>query len=314
MTDRLDALAAFVAVCDAPGFAAAARRLNVSPSVVTRLVAGLEQRLGVRLLQRTTRSVRVTDAGARFLERARRVLSEMDEAERSALDEHAEPRGRLVVGAPLLFGRIHVAPIVARFLATHRQANADLQLSDRVSNLIEDGVDVAIRIGKLADSGLIARRLGQTRRVLVAAPGYLDAHGGAPAHPNQLTAHRIIAFRAASAARTWALRAPDGAALTVEIDPHFATNSGGAAIDYAVAGGGIVSVFCYQVEAALRSGGLVEVLAEFSPPPAPIHAVFPTARLLSNKVRAFLDLAERAAATWRFPGMVATPRRGATTG
>jgi DNA-binding transcriptional LysR family regulator len=291
MTDRFDAMHAFVAVCDAKGFAAAARRLALSPSVVTRLVAGLEDRLGVRLLQRTTRSVKLTDAGARFLERARRILAEMEEAELSAQEERAAPRGRLVVSAPLMFGRMHVAPLVSQFLDLYPAVSADLQLSDRYVNLVEDGVDVAIRFGALADSGLIARRLGQTRRILVASPGYLAAHG-APAVPADLADHTLITFRIMTPGREWTLHGPGGEMLTVEVNPRFATNSGDAAIGHAMGAGGVATVFRYQVQTALDSGALVEILAAYAPPPTPIHAVFPTSRLLSSSVRAFLDLAQ----------------------
>lgn len=285
MSDRFDAMHAFVAVCDAQGFAAAARRLDVAPSMVTRLVAGLEVRLGVRLLHRTTRTVRLTDAGARFLDRARRILAEVEEAEASAQDEHAEPRGRLVVNAPLLFGRMHVAPVVSEYLAAHPQVTAELQVSDRFCNLVEDGVDVAVRIGDLASSGLIARRLGQTRRMLVASPAYLAAQGGPPRSPS---------------GRDWTPQRLDGGALASGALPRFVTDSGDATFAHAVGGGGITAAFCYQVAAALRAGALVEVLADVAPPPVPIHAVFPSARLMSGKVRAFLDMAEQAAARWQF--------------
>lgn len=299
MVDRLDAMRAFVAVCETQGFAAAARRLHVSPSLITRQVAALEQRLGVRLLQRTTRSVRVTDAGQRFMERARRILAEVDEAERSALDENAAPRGPLVVGAPLLFGRMHVTPVVSQLLASHPGVRVDLRLSDRFANLVEDGVDVAVRIGELSDSALVARRLGQTRRVLVASPGYLAAHG-TPDEPCALRGHQAISFRGLAASDRWTFVLPGGRAVAVDVEPRLVTNSGDAAIAHAVAHGGITSAFSYQVEAGLRSGALVEVLAGFAPPPVPIRAVFPTARLLSGAVRAFIGFAERDAVGWTF--------------
>ena len=299
MPDRLDAMHAFVAVCDMQGFAPAARRLKMSPSVVTRLVAGLEARLGVRLLQRTTRTLRLTDAGAQVLDRTRRILAEVEEAEVSAQDEHADPRGRLVVNAPLLFGRMHVAPVVSRFLAAYPRASAELQVSDRFCNLVEDGVDVAVRIGNLPSSGLIARRLGQTRQMLVASPAYLAAQGGPPRSPSDLARHQVILFRAMPLGRDWTPPHPNGDALG-GAPPRFVTDSGDAAIAYAVSGGGITSAFCYQIAAALRTGALVEVLPDLAPPPVPIHAVFPSARLLSAKVRAFLDLARQAAEEWRF--------------
>lgn len=300
MTDRLDAMLAFVAVCDAEGFAPAARRLGLSPSAVTRLVAGLEDRLGVRLLQRTTRSLKLTDAGARFLERARRILAEVEEAELSAQEERAVPRGRLVVSAPLLFGRMHVAPILSRFLDEHPEARAELELSDRFMNLVEDGIDVAVRIGALTDSGLIARRLGWTRRVLVASPSYLSAQG-LPSRPEDLARHALIAFRSIAPGSGWRLVDPgSGEPVTVAVEARFATNSGDAAIDHAKRGGGVTTAFCYQVDGPLRTGELVEVLRGWRPPAVPIQAVFPTSRLLSSKVRAFISLAEAASAGWSF--------------
>ncbi len=294
MPDRLDAMHAFVAVCDAEGFAAAARRLDLSPSAVTRLVAGLEERLGTRLLHRTTRSIRLTDSGARFLERARRVLADVEEAELAARDAQA-PRGRLTVAAPLLFGRMHVRPLLSQFLATHPLVSAELLLSDRYVNLVEDGIDVAIRIGDLPDSGLIARRLGQTRRVLVATPGYLAAHGGAPRSPGDLAAHRLIAFRPMTQGRRWNFVRDRGEAVSVAITPSFSTDSGDAAIGHALADGGITPALEYQVASALRYGRLIEILADFASTPVPIQAVFPTSRLLSTTVRAFLDLATEVA-------------------
>ncbi len=300
MADRIDAMRAFMAVCDLNGFAAAARRLGVSASVVTRQVAALEQRLGVRLLQRTTRSVRLTDAGTRFLERTRRILAEIDEAERSAQDETAAPHGTLVVAAPLLFGRMHVAPIVSRLLGAYAGVSVDLQLSDRFANLVEDGVDVAVRIGELAASGLIARRLGQTRRVLVASPDYLRANG-TPERPADLGRHHVIAFRAMAPMTTWLRQRPGDARVAIDVQPRLTTDSGDVAIAHALSGGGITAALSYQVHAALSSGALVEVLPAYAPQPVPIRAVFPTSRLLSGAVRAFVSLAEENAARWTFP-------------
>jgi DNA-binding transcriptional LysR family regulator len=298
MNDRFEAMQAFVAVCDTRGFAAAARRLQVSPSVVTRHVAALEARLGVRLLQRTTRSVAVTDAGARYLERARRILADIDEAELSAADERGAPKGRLVVSAPLLFGRMHIAPIVSALLNAHPALTIELSLSDRYVNLIDEGIDVAIRIGPLPDSSLISRRIGSTRRVLVASPSYL-ASSPALLTPADLPAHALIAFRVIANAREWRLRAKEGGDIAVAIEPRFVTNSGEAAIEHALRGGGITAALCYQVEDALASGTLVEVLPQFAPSPIPIQAVFPSSRLLSAKVRAFLTAVESPDASWK---------------
>jgi DNA-binding transcriptional LysR family regulator len=297
MSDRFEVMQVFVAVCDAQGFSAAARKLDMSPSVVTRMIAALEARLGIRLLQRTTRSVRLTDAGARYLERARRIVAAGEEAELSAQEERGEPTGRLVVAAPVVFGRLHATPLLTRYLALYPKVSVELQLANHYVSLVEEGVDVAIRVGDLVDSGLIARGLGRTRRALVASPAYLSAHG-VPRLPDDLTGHRLIAFAGAASRREWPFWS-DGAVSSVPVAPQFFTNSGDAAIDHAIAGGGIASALSYQVIDACRDGRLVEVLREFAPPPLPIQAVFPTSRLLSRKVRAFIDLVEQSAAAWQ---------------
>src|ERR1700694_6044903 len=175
--DRIDAMQAFVAVADLRGFAPAARKLGLSPSGVTRLVAALEDRLGARLLQRTTRSVTLTDVGARYLERIRRILADVEEAEGSAEGERTRPSGRLVVSAPVGFGRLHVSPVMSAVLTRYPDVLGELRLSDRMINLVEDGVDLAIRIGHLADSTLVARHVGEMRRIVVASSGHLQERG-----------------------------------------------------------------------------------------------------------------------------------------
>jgi DNA-binding transcriptional LysR family regulator len=297
MTDRFDAMAAFVAVADAQGFAAAARRLGLSASAVTRLVAGLEERLGLLLLQRTTRRVALTDAGARFLPRARRILADLREAEESAEAERAAPAGHLVVAAPLVFGRLHAGPLVCDFLSRHPAVTAELTLSDRSIDLLEEGVDVAVRIGRLEDSALVVRRVGETRRVWVAAPDYL-ARAGVPEGPEALARHRVIQCTALGSARAW--RFHRGAEVQVQpIAPRYVTNSVDAALWHAAQGGGIAMVLAYQAEEALRAGRLALVLEGFEPAPLPIQFVYPSARLLSAKVRALVDLAV-ATRRWRF--------------
>lgn len=303
MSDRFEAMQAFIAVCDTKGFSPAARRLQLSASAVTRLVGALEERLGVRLLHRTTRSLKLTDAGARFLERARQILLEMEEAEFAAQEEHAEPRGRLTISAPILFGRMHVAPVISGFLKTYPQVSAELQLSDTFVNIVEERIDVGVRIGQLADSSLVARRLGQTRRLLIATPRYLADAGGAPVHPADLAAHRMIAFRTGMLGREWLFRTSDGNSMRIEAEPRFMTNNGDAAIGHALEHGGITSAFCYQVHSLLAKGCLIEVLPDFAPLPVPIQAVFPTSKLLSTKVRAFLNALTEASLSWSFlPG------------
>src|SRR6201991_1280597 len=175
--DRLDAMQAFTAVADLRGFAPAARKLKLSPPAVTRLIAALEEHLGVRLLQRTTRSVTLTDTGSRYLERARRILADVEEAELSAQAERIQPSGRLVVSAPIGFGRIHVSPIMSTYLKRYPDVSGELRLSDRMINLVEDGVDLAVRIGHLADSSLVARNVGDMRRIAVASKDYLRRRG-----------------------------------------------------------------------------------------------------------------------------------------
>lgn len=295
--DRLDAIVAFIAVCDAGGFAAAARRLRVSPSVVTRQVGGLEQRLGARLLQRTTRSIGLTEAGQRFLERARKIVADLDEAERAAQDVRAAPSGTLAIAAPLLFGRMHVAPMLARFMQKFPQVRGELQLSDRIVNLIEDGLDVGIRIGHLPASQLIVRRFGETRRVVVGNPSYLRKRGR-PKHPEELAKHDTIAFMGLVPTADWRFT-DKGKELSVRVTPRLVTNSGDAAVGYAIEGGGLALALSYQVRDAVARGELAEVLAPFSLPPLPIQAVYPSSRLLSNKVRAFVDMLDKSA-DWRF--------------
>jgi DNA-binding transcriptional LysR family regulator len=295
--DRLDAMQAFVTVADLRGFAPAARKLGLSPSAVTRLVAALEERLGARLLQRTTRSVALTDAGARYLERARRILSDVEEAESSAEGERTTPRGRLVISAPVGFGRLHVSPLVTAYLQRYPEVSCELRLSDRIVNLVEEGVDVAVRIGHLPDSMLVARHVGQMRRIVVASKVYLKARGE-PRIPSDLAAHDTVQFGAAAAAAEWRF-VDDGREVRVASAPRLSTNSADAAIQYAEQGGGLTRVLAYQAADALKRGALRIVLENFEQPALPIHIVYPTSRLLSAKVRAFIDLVVETA-DWRF--------------
>jgi DNA-binding transcriptional LysR family regulator len=295
--DRLEAMTAFVAVAELRGFAPAARRLRRSPSAVTRLVASLEQRLSIRLLQRTTRSVTLTDAGARYLDRARRILAALEEAEGTARAERAEPAGRFVIAAPSVFGRREVAPLVSDFLVRHPGVVGELDLADRVVNLVEEGVDLAVRIGVLDDSSLVARKVGETRRVVVGSPSYL-ATRKKPRSPNDLGSHAILHFRALSPSPEWRfLRG--GREERISLTPSFSTNSADAAIAHAERGGGLTMVLGYQVLDAVRDGRLEVVLQRFEPPPLPIQLVYPGTRLVSANVRALVDLT-LATRDWRF--------------
>jgi DNA-binding transcriptional LysR family regulator len=300
--DRFDGLSAFVAVADLKGFAAAARKLGLSASAVTRVVAALEDRIGLRLLQRTTRSVSLTDAGARYLERARRILADLEEADGSAQAERSTPTGRLVVSAPLAFGRLHVAPLMCAFLQRYPDIVGELQLSDRTVNLVEDGIDLAVRIGHLPDSSLIMRHLGETRRIVIASPDYLERNGE-PRNPGELAGHRIIHFAGlGGGASDWRF-SRDGREQRIAIAPHYVTNSADAGVWHAARGGGLAMVLAYQAADELRDGRLKIVLREFEPPPLPIQAVYPAARLLSAKVRAFVDIAAEQA-NWRFSDFI----------
>jgi DNA-binding transcriptional LysR family regulator len=293
--DRLDAMTAFVAVADSKGFALAARRLGLSPSAVTRLVAALEERLSIRLLQRTTRSVTLTDAGARYLARARRILADVGEAEDAAQAERTEPTGRFVVTAPVMFGRLNVAPLLSAFLARYPAVTGELTLSDRMANMVEEGIDVAVRIGNLEDSSLFVRKVGETRRVVIASPAYLAKHKR-PRTPAAIAkpGHHIIQCTALNPLPSWELDETH-----VAFTPAFVTNSADAAIVHAELGGGLTMALAYQVVDAVRAGRLEVVLADFESPPLPIHLVYPTTRLLSAKVRAFVDMATTTA-DWQF--------------
>lgn len=288
--DRLAAISAFVAVVEQKGFAAAARHLAVTPSAVTRLVSALEDHLDVRLLQRTTRVVSLTDAGARFLERSQAILGQLREAEDSARSERTRPVGRLVVAAPTVFGRLHATPLLGSYLDRYPEVSAELLLSDRQVHLVEEGVDLAIRIGTLADSSLMSRKLGQTRRVVVASPAYIDAFG-IPETPADLHRFSLVAFTGFGGNADWSF-VRDGREERMALSPRVTTNSADAAIAHAQAGLGLTRVLVYQVAEAVGAGRLRILLSAFEPPPMPIQIVYPSSRLLSAKVRCFIDMAE----------------------
>ncbi|MGF6307404.1 DNA-binding transcriptional LysR family regulator [Bradyrhizobium sp. i1.8.4] len=288
---------AFVAVADLEGFAPAARKLGLSPSAITRLIAALEERLGARLLQRTTRQVTLTDAGSRYLERARRILADVEEAEDAVESERTRPEGRLVISAPFGFGRLHVSPVVSAYLKRYPDVGVDLRLSDRRINLVEDGVDLAVRIGHLPDSTLVARHVGQMRRIVVASAGYLKLRGE-PKRPADLTAHDTIQFGAMTATPDWRFM-EDGQEIRITPTPRFTSNSSDAAIQYAEQDGGLTRVMAYQAAESLKARRLRIVLGSFEQPAVPIHVVYPTTRLLSAKVRTFIDLVTETT-DWQF--------------
>jgi DNA-binding transcriptional LysR family regulator len=276
----------FVAVAEVQGFAPAARRLAMSPPAVTRAVAALEERIGTRLLHRTTRIVRLTEAGSRFLADCKRILGEIEEAEDSAAGPHAEPRGQLAVTAPMMFGRMYVAPIVLDFLARHPRVTARMLFLDRVVDLIDEGLDVAVRIAHLPDSSLRAIRVGSVRWVVCASPDYLAARGTprSPAHLSQLDA---IAFSFSTSPEEWSFASGE----TLSPPTRLVVNSNDVAIAAAVAGRGLARVLSYQIAPELRADKLRIVLSEFEPPPVPISVVYAEGRRAAAKVRAFVDFA-----------------------
>lgn len=287
--DRLEALATFVEVAERAGFAAAARALGRSPAAVTRTVAGLEAELGTRLLRRTTRVVSLTDAGAEVLRDAKRILADVEESMARASGADAALRGNLVVTASVMFGRVYVAPILLRFLGAHPGVRARALLVDRVVDLLEEGVDVAIRIAHLRDSSLRAVRVGEVRRVLCASPGYLAARGR-PRSPAELRGHDVIAFASGAPPREWSF--PRGRRTTrVTIAPRLVTNNTETSIAAALAGEGVVRALSYQVADEIAAGRLVRVLAEHEPPPIPIHVVHGVGGATPARVKAFVDAA-----------------------
>jgi DNA-binding transcriptional LysR family regulator len=291
--DRLDAMAAFVATADEGRLAAAARCLGRSPAGVTRAIAALEQRIGVRLLHRTTRVVRLTEAGERYLVTCRRVLAELEEADLVAAGERATPRGLLTVTAPALFGRLHVRPLIDAFLDANPEAQAHLLLLDRVVDLIDEGIDVAVRIGELPDSSLVAVKVGQVQRVVCAAPAYL-ARRPAIRTPADLAAHDSIGFSQVTPTVVWSFKAgarTGGRGFQVKMRPRLTVNGAEAAVASAVEGHGLVCLLSYQVEEALQAGQLVVLLEAYEPSPPPIHIVYPEGRMSAAKARVFVDLA-----------------------
>ncbi len=273
----------FVSVAGRGSFAEAARQLRVSPSVATRAIAQLEDQLGLTLLTRTTRSLRLTERGAIFLESCQQILDDLDAAERRVRGEDADPRGEMTVSASVVFGRLHVLPIIERLLREHPRLKVRLLLSDRNVHFVDDGVDVAIRIGALADSSLLATTLGSVSRVLVASPAYLAAHGE-PRSPGDLDGHDIIAFDGLGVTNEWRFRSPES---LVRIDPRLTVNSADAAIAAAEAGLGITRALSYQVKTAIEAGRLAPLLGVFAEPPSPVSAVYPARRIASANVAVF---------------------------
>lgn len=285
--DRLDELAVFLAVLETGSLAGAARRLRRSAPAVTRTLAALEARVGARLVERTTRKLAVTEAGLRLAEAARPLLAGYDAA--VAASEAGPLRGHLRVSAPLVFGRRHMAPVLAAFLDDHPEVTGELVLNDRNLDLVDEQLHVALRIGALADSSLVARKVGEVRRVVVAAPAYLTQRGE-PRTPAELAGHEVIHSSTQPGPSEW--RFAGGEA--VRLRPRLMVNAIEPVVAAAVEGRGITRVFSYQVADEVADGRLVRLLADFEPAAIPVQLVTPSARFTLPRVRAFLDFAVEA--------------------
>lgn len=286
--DRFTLMSVFVAVAEEEGFAAGARRLQISPPAATRAIAELEKRLKVKLLNRTTRYVRATEAGQRYLEDARRILEQVDAAETAATGINSIPQGPITVTAPVLFGRMFVIPGIVEYLKRYPGTEVSAQFLDRNVNLLEEGIDVGVRIGELPDSSMRALRVGSVRVVLCASPNYLERYG-MPQQPDDLLEHSIISSSAGNNAVAWRFDSHSGA-RDHRIKPILNVNSNDSAIEAAVSGLGITRVLSYQAAPQLAAGKLQIVLSDHESAPRPIHVVHREGRYATSKVRAFIDL------------------------
>ncbi len=284
--DRFETLTAFVAVADQRSFAAAARALATSPPAITRAIASLERHLGVRLFHRSTRAVSLTDDGAAFLDRARRILIDLREAEQIVMGGRSQPRGQLYLTAPVMFGKLHVLPVLSALLARHEGLNARMMLIDRNVRIVEEGIDVAVRIGTLADSALRVVAIGSVHQTIVASPSYLAKHG-VPASPSDLEDHRCIVGSGVRVGSTW----PFGlkGETVVEVVPRLTVNAVDATIAAAEAGLGLANLLSYQTADAIAAGRLVRVLADNAPPPMPVSLLFEGSRAAMPAVRLFIE-------------------------
>jgi DNA-binding transcriptional LysR family regulator len=287
--DRLEAMRVFLAAVDRGSLSAAGRTLGMPLATVSRKLSDLEAHLKARLLNRSTRRLSLTDAGRDYLAACKRILEDVAEAEHAAAGEFTEPRGDLVVSAPIVFGRLHVLPVITDFLTAYPEVTVRLVQGDRIVHLHDEHIDVALRIGVLRDSRLTATRLGTTARVVCASPAYFSVHG-VPALPRELTDHHCVSFDAMSSPEAWSFQL-DGVDTRVPVHSRLVVNTAEAAIDAAIAGVGVTRVLSYQIETAQRHGRLQTALRTFEPPPLPVSLVYTGQRRLPLKLRAFLDYA-----------------------
>ncbi|MDG3439555.1 LysR family transcriptional regulator [Nitrospirillum amazonense] len=285
--DRFEAMRTLVAAVDGGSLSAASRTLNLPLPTVSRRVSDLETMLGSQLVVRTSRKLLLTEAGSAYVASARRVLEELAEAERAASGEYRAPRGELLVTAPIMFGKMHVAPIIHDFLSAYPEVTVRLALTDGVVDLIESHVDVAVRLGNLPDSTLVAKRVGEVRWITCASPDYI-ARCGAPSSPEELSTHACIAYEGLKLWRDWTFAGPRGEQTTI-IRPRYSVNTADAIIAGAAAGIGIAYIISYQAADSVRDGVLVPVLSEWAPPPFPVQIVYAPRPHQPLKLKAFLD-------------------------
>ena len=286
--DRFHAMNVLVRIADTGSFAETARQLAMSPPAVTRAVAGLEELVGARLLTRTTRLVKLTEVGRRYVDDAREILASLEEAEAAASGSFAKPTGNLTVTASVMFGQIYVLPIMTEFLDLYPAVTGQMLFLDRVTNLVDEGIDVAIRIGHLPDSSFSATKVGTVRRVVCGSPDYFRKHG-VPRKPQDLLDHRIVAATSAWSSLEW--RFGSDSKESIRVSPSLYCNSNAAVIEAAKSGWGVTRVLSYQIGPNLMDGELETVLGEYEEPPLPVHIVHPEGRNASAKVRAFVDFA-----------------------
>lgn len=289
MSDRLEAMALLLAVVEAGSFSQAARQAKMPLATVSRKVADLEAHLGVRLLHRSTRQLSLTEAGQAYVAACRQILDAVGEAERAATGEYVEPKGELVMTAPIVFGRLHLLPVIAEFLKTYPDIDVRMVLTDRVVPLLEEHIDLAVRIADLPDSSLVAIPVGSVRRVVCASPAYLARHG-TPLHPRDLSHHACVTFEKMASRQVWNFQSGKSS-IAIPVRSRLAVSTAEAAVDAAVAGIGLTRVISYQMASALQAGELDIVLADFEPSPWPISLVHTGQGALPLKVRAFLDFA-----------------------
>ena len=287
--DRLESMSILVAAVEAGSLSAAARRLGTPLATVSRKISDLEAHLKTRLLTRSNRQLTLTDSGRSYVAACRRILEEVGEAERAAAGEYSAPKGHLTLSAPIVFGRLHMLPVVTAFLKAYPEIHVRLVLADHMINLVEDHVDAALRIGSLADSSMTAIKVGEIRRVVCASPAYFSARGQ-PRKPADLAAHDCITFEGLQSPEAWVFGVGK-AQQSVAIHSRLAVNTAEAAIDAAVTGLGVTRVLSYQVAAALEAGTMALALREFEPAPLPVSLIHAGGRLLPLKLRAFLDFA-----------------------